>query len=116
MPHEGNANPVMNDVPEFHSDMPVSELAKRDTRAIEESVVSSAPPVAETTDRVTHKTWPTPTEPNGARGLKLPDPNLGIRPTEVRRLAREGLEAASCQTEPGEKTRMSPKPPSHSLP
>ena len=33
------------------------------------------------------------------------------RPTEVRRLAREGLEAASCQTEPGEKNRDEPQWP-----
>jgi len=103
MPHEGYANPVMNDGPEFHSDMPVSELAKRDTRAIEASVVSSAPLVKETMDGVMHKTWPTPIEPKGARGLKLPDPNSGIRPTKVRRPAHEGLQVASCQTTPGEK-------------
>ena len=48
MSHEGYANPVMNDEPEFHSDMPVSELTERDTRAIEASVVSSAPLVVKT--------------------------------------------------------------------
>ena len=78
-----NADPIMNDGPRFHSDMPVSELAEHDTRAIEASVVSSAPLVAETTDGVMHKTWPTPTEPNGARRLEPPDPNLGTRLTEV---------------------------------
>ena len=83
MPHKGYANLVMNNGPKFHSDMPISELTKRDTRAIEASDVSSTPPVAETTDGVTHETQPTPTEPNGAQGLKPPDPNLGIRPTEV---------------------------------
>ena len=77
MPHEGYANPVMNDRPGFHSDMPISELTEWDTRAIEASVISSAPPVAETADGVTHKTWPTPTKPNGARGLELPGPYLG---------------------------------------
>ena len=50
-----------NDRPKFHSDIPVSELAEHDTRAIEASVVSSTPLVVETTDGVTHKTWPTPT-------------------------------------------------------
>ena len=35
MPYEGYANPVTNNGPEFHSDMPISELTKRDTRAIE---------------------------------------------------------------------------------
>ena len=53
MPHKGYADPVMNDEPRFHLDMLVSELAKRDTRAIKASVVSSAPQVAETEDRVT---------------------------------------------------------------
>ena len=35
MPHEGYADPITNDGPGFHSGMPVSELAERDTRAIE---------------------------------------------------------------------------------
>ena len=39
-----------NDGPRFYSDMPVSELAERDTRAIEASVVSSAPSVVEIED------------------------------------------------------------------
>ena len=99
--------PSANDGPEFHSDMPVSEPTERDTRSIEASVVSSTPPVAKTTDGVMHEIWPTPTEPNGARGLKPPNPNSGIRLTKVQRPAREGLEAASRQTEPGEKTQMS---------
>ena len=46
MPHEGYANPVTNDRPEFHSNVPVSELTERVTRAIEASDVSSAPMVA----------------------------------------------------------------------
>ena len=78
MPHEGYADPIMNDGPKFHSDIPVSELAKHDTRAIEASVVSSTPPIVETEDVATHKTWPTPTEPNRPRGLEPPDPNSGI--------------------------------------
>ena len=53
MPHKGYADPVMNDGPRFHSDIPVSELTERDTRAIEASDVSSTPPVAETADGVT---------------------------------------------------------------
>ena len=104
MPHEGYADLVMNDGPRFHSDMPISELTEHDTRAIEASVVSSAPLVMETTNGVTHKTRPTPTEHNGARGLELPNPNSGIRLTEVRRPAHEGLEAALHQIEQGEKT------------
>ena len=43
----------MNDGPEFHSNMPVSELAECVTRAIEASDISSTPLVAKTTDRVT---------------------------------------------------------------
>jgi len=53
MPHEGYANPVMNDGPGFHSNMPVSELTERVARAIKASNVSSAPLVAETVDGVT---------------------------------------------------------------
>ena len=103
MPHEGYADPITNDGLGFHSDMPVRELAERDTRAIEASVVSSAPLVVEIVDGVMHKTRPTPIEP--------PDPNSRIHLIGVQRLAREGLEAASRQTEPGEKTQMSPSGP-----
>ena len=103
MPHEGYADPITNDELGFHSDMPVSELTEHDSRAIEASVISSTPPIVETADGVTHKTRPTPTEPNGARGIEPPDPNLGIRPTKVRRSAHEGLEATTRRTEPGEK-------------
>ena len=46
MPHEGYANPIMNDGPGFHSNVPVSELTECVTRAIEASDVSLAPPVA----------------------------------------------------------------------
>ena len=96
--------PSANNGPGFHSDMPVSELTERDTQAIEASVVSSAPLVVETTDGVTHGIRLSPTKPNRAQGLKLPNPNSGIQLIEVRRLAREGLEATSRRTEPGEKT------------
>ena len=64
MPHEGYADPIMN-VP----------------RAIEASDVSSTPPIVETADRVMHETRLTPTEPNGARGLRPPDPDSAIQPT-----------------------------------
>ena len=53
MPHEGYADPIMNNGPEFHKNMPVSELTERVTRAIEASDVSSTPPVVEFTDEVT---------------------------------------------------------------
>ena len=74
MPHEGSANPVTNDGPRFHSNVPIIELTKRVTRAIEASDVSSTPPVVETMDRVTHETRLTPTKPNGARATR---PRLG---------------------------------------
>jgi len=87
-----------NDRPGFHSNMPISKLAERDTRAIEASVISSAPLVAETTNGVMHEIRSTPTEPNKAWGLKPPDPNSEIQLTGVERLAHEGLEAASRRT------------------
>ena len=59
--------------------MPVSKLTERDTQAIEASVISSAPPIVETEDGVTHETWLTPTEPHGAQGLGLLDPKSGDR-------------------------------------
>ena len=46
MSHEGYADPVTNDGPRFHSNVPISELTERVTRAIEVSDVSSAPLVA----------------------------------------------------------------------
>ena len=64
MPHEGYANPVTNDGPRFHSDVPIIKLTERVTRAIEASDVSSTPPIAETGDSVMHKTrltLPSPT-------------------------------------------------------
>ena len=96
MPHEGYADPVMNDGPGFHSNMPDSELTKRVTRAIEASDVSPTPPVMETADGVTHEIWLTPTKPHEAQRLKPPNPNLGVHLTGVRRPAREGLEDTSC--------------------
>ena len=81
MPHEGNADPVTDDGPGFHSNTPVSELTKHVTRAIEASDVSSAPPIVETTDKVTHGTRPTPTKPNGAQGLRSPSADSEKQPT-----------------------------------
>ena len=100
--------PSANDGPGFHSDVPVSELTERDTRAIEASAVSSAPLVVEIEDGVTHETRLTPTDPHEARGLERPDPNSGVQLTGVRRPAHEGPMAASRQTELGEKMQMSP--------
>ena len=108
MPHEGYADPITNDGPRFHSDMPVRELAERDTRAIEASVVSSAPLVVETEDGVTHETWPTPIKPQGVRGLKPPDPRSRDRGSKA---AHEGSEATSCQPDLGEKNVDEPQRP-----
>ena len=66
MPHEGYVDLVMNDGSRFHSNMPVSELTEHDTQAIEASVVSLAPLVAENEEGVTHESWSTPTEPHEA--------------------------------------------------
>ena len=63
--------PSANDRPRFHSDMPVSELADHNTRAIKASVVSSASPVAETADRVMiTKTSRPSTGPRYMQGLE----------------------------------------------
>ena len=53
MPPEGFANPIMSDGTRFRSNIPVSELIKCVTRAIEASDVASTPPVAKTTDGAT---------------------------------------------------------------
>ena len=53
MSQEGYDDPIMNDGPEFHSIIPISELTERVTRAIEASDVSSTPPVVETADGLT---------------------------------------------------------------
>ena len=76
MLHEVFVDPVMNDRPRFHTNIHVSKLIERDTRAVEASVVNSAPPIVETEDGVTHETRLTPTKPHGARGLEPPDPRL----------------------------------------
>ena len=74
MPHKGYADPVMNDGQRFHSNVLVSELTEHVTRAIEASDVSSAPPVAKTADGVTYKnSKPTPSEPNWAQALEMPN-------------------------------------------
>ena len=50
MPHEGYADPIMNNRLGFHSNTLDSELTERVTRAIEESDISSTPLVVETMD------------------------------------------------------------------
>ena len=87
--------------------MPISELIGCDTQAIEASVISSAPPIAETEDGVTHETQLTPIRPQGARGLEPPNPRSIGRGSKA---AREGPEAASHQTEPGKKADEPQRP------
>ena len=53
MPHEGYADPVMNDGPRFHLNMLNSELTKRVNRAIEASDVSSTPLATKIVDGAT---------------------------------------------------------------
>ena len=77
MPHDGYADPVTNDGPRFHADMPVSELTERDTRAIEASDVSSTPPILETTDGVTITKMSQPsTGPLLCAGAQAAEPQL----------------------------------------
>ena len=47
--------PSVNDRSGFHTNVPVSELIERDTRAIEASVINSAPLIVETEDGVTRE-------------------------------------------------------------
>ena len=81
MPHEGYADPLRTIDPDSTRTYPLLKLIERVTRAIEASDVSSASPVAETTDGVTHGTRRTPTKPNGAQGLGSPDADSGNQPT-----------------------------------
>ena len=114
MPHEGYADPIMNDGPRFHSNVPNSELTERVTRAIKASDVSSAPPVAETMDRVTHGTRPSPTEPNGAQGLRSPDTDSRNQPTAW---VMGGTHMGKClerkSVAPGKSTKMLNLQPTH---
>ena len=55
--------PSANDGPRFHTKIPVSEFIERDTRAIEASIINSAPLAMETEDRVMRETRPTPIRP-----------------------------------------------------
>ena len=79
MPHEGYADPLMKDGPEFHSNVPVSELTERVTRAIETSDVSSAPPVMRNDGRGNAQNSTDPYQsPTGLRGSTGPTPQLRL--------------------------------------
>ena len=89
MPHEGYADPVMNDGPGFHSNMPVSELTERDTRAIEASDISLTPSIVETTDGVTITKMSRPsTEPLLCVGARGKSDSLGDRTCGHRTMAQ----------------------------
>ena len=65
--------PLANDGFGFHTNIPVCELIEHDTRAIEASVVSSAPLVAETEDGVTRENTADPYQTprgSGARAAR----------------------------------------------
>ena len=71
MPHEGYADPITNNEPGIHSDVPVIKLTERVARAIEASDVSSAPPVVRNQGRGNaHNSHRPLLRPNRARGLK----------------------------------------------
>ena len=53
MTPEGFVDPVTSDETRFYSNIPISKLIKRVTRAIEASDITSTPPVAKTTDGAT---------------------------------------------------------------
>ena len=53
MPPEGFVDPITSDGTRFRSNIPISELIKHVTRAIEASDVASTPLVVKTTDGVT---------------------------------------------------------------
>jgi len=71
MPPEGFADPITSDGTGFCSNIPVSELIKRVTRAIEASDVASTPPVVKTTDGVAVTKM--------SRPLTEPPPRVGAR-------------------------------------
>ena len=52
--------PSANDGSRFHTNIPVSELIERDTRAIEATVINSAPLAVETEDGVARENMADP--------------------------------------------------------
>ena len=96
----------------FHTNVLISELIERNTRAIEASVVSSAPLVVETEDGVTRETRPAPIRPRGARGLELLDPRSRDRGSKAGpRRARGYLTSNKSQGKNAdEPQRPSPNP------
>ena len=62
--------PSANDGSGFHTNIPVSELIERDTRAIEASVVDLAPQVVETEDGVTRENKVDPYQTSKGSGAR----------------------------------------------
>ena len=94
--------PLANDGSGFHTNIPVNELIERDTRAIEASIVNSAPPVVETEDGVTRENTADPYQTlrgSGARAarskIERPRfegwPTKGPRPPRVKQAPREKM-------------------------
>ena len=82
MSQEGYADPVTNDGPRLHSNVPVSEHTEHVTRAIEASDVSSAPPVIRNRGRgnTQNSTDPYQTQRgSGAQNTQTPQLRLGER-------------------------------------
>ena len=59
-----------NDGSGFHMNIPISELIERDTRAIEASVVNSAPLVAKTKDGVARENMTDPSQTLKGSGVR----------------------------------------------
>ena len=94
--------PSADDRPGFHSNVLVSELIERNTRAVEASVVNSTPLVVKTEDGVTHETWPTPIRPQQGSGTQAARSDIE-RSRFVGRPAK-GSRPPRVKQEPGEKT------------
>ena len=89
MPHEGYTDPTMNDGPRFHSNILVSELTERDTRAIKASDISSTPLVVKTADGVMiTKTSRSSTKPPLHAGAQEKLDSQGDRMRGYRMMAR----------------------------
>ena len=127
MPHAGYADSVMNDRPGFHLDISDRELPEPVTQAIEVTLpkplfvfwcmiihssifmhafIHSSIHSSHTSKHCICNCCNTVLRVASQRSSRLI--RYERRPTEVRRLAHEGLKATSHQIEPGEKMRMSP--------
>ena len=64
MPHEGYADPVANDRPGFHLDIPLESSLSTSLEPSRQATLAQPLRLRENTDGVTHKTQPAPTKPN----------------------------------------------------